>query len=207
MKRSFLALAAFLATGACAIAQTQTPVQTVNVRGVITAFDGNVLTVTTPTGTSKVTLNEGAQVRLVVKSSLAKIVPGAYVGTAAEPQADGMLRAQEVLLFPESLRGRGEGHRPWDLTPKSTMTNATVDEMTPRVVDRVEGRVLTLKYKDGEKQVFVPANVPIVTFEPGDKSMLVSGAHVVIIGATKRDDGSHAAAAVNVGKGDLVPPM
>jgi hypothetical protein len=203
MKKLFLTVLIAVMASGLAIAQAQR----VNVRGTIVALDGNVLSVDAAGTISKIALADNLNVNLVVKSDLAKIAVGTFVGTAALPQPDGMLRAQEVLIFPEAMRGRGEGFRPWDLTPQSTMTNATVDSIVPRKVDRVDGRLLTLKYKEGEKQVFVPANVPIVTFEPGDRGMLVPGAHVVIIGATKRDDGLLAAAGVNVGKDGLTPPM
>lgn len=203
MKKLLSTLLVVVMGSGIAVAQAQR----VNVRGTIVALDGNVLSVNAAGETSKIVLADNFNVNLVVKSDLAKIVAGTYVGTAALPRSDGTLRAQEVLIFPEAMRGRGEGFRPWDLTPESTMTNATVDAVVPRRVDRVEGRMLTLKYKDGEKQVFVPANAPIVTFEPGERSMLVPGARVVIIGATKRDDGFLAAAGVNVGKDGLMPPM
>ena len=198
----FTALIGVMASG-FALAQAQR----VNVRGTIVALDGNVLSVDAAGTTSKIVLAENLNVNLVVKSALSKIAVGTYVGTAALPQPDGVLRAQEVLIFPEAMRGRGEGFRPWDLTAESTMTNATVDSVVPHKVDRVDGRLLTLKYKEGEKLVFVPAYVPIVTFEPGDRSKLVPGARVVIIGATKREDGLLATAGVNVGKDGLMPPM
>jgi hypothetical protein len=92
--------------------------------------------------------------------ALADIKPGSFVGIAAMPQPDGTQRALEVLIFPEAMRGTGEGHYPWDLQPKSTMTNANVEQ----VVTGVDGQTLTVKYKDGEKKIFVPPDVPIVTF-------------------------------------------
>lgn len=200
-----LLISALVVLSASSVANAQS--QRVNVRGTIAAFDGNVLTVTTPSGPVKVALADTYQVRSVVKSDLSNVAVGTYIGTAAEPEADGTLRAQEVLIFPEAMRGAGEGFRPWDLTAKSTMTNATVGAISSATVEKVEGRMMTLKYKDGEKRVFVPANAPVVTFAAGDKTMLVPGAHVVIIGAIKHEDGSLTTAGVNVGKDGLTPPM
>ena len=117
-------------------------------------------------------------------------------------EADGTQRAIEVLLFPEARRGSGEGHYPWDVQPGSMMTNATVAD----VVTVDQARRMTLKYKDGEKTIVVPADAPIVTFEPGDRAMLKPGAHVMF-GAAKQPDGSLTASGVSVGKDGLVPPM
>src|ERR1035437_5632905 len=139
-----------------------------------------------------------------VKSDRAKIVPGTYVGRAAVTQPDGTLRAQEVHIFPEAMRGTGEGHRPYDLGPQSTMTNGTVD--TSAVVESVGDRVLTLKYKGGEKKLFVSKDTPIVAYEAGDAKALVLGAHVYII-AQRGPDGTLSSGRVNVGKNGLVPPM
>jgi hypothetical protein len=142
-------------------------------------------------------------VTAVVKIDATAIKPGAFIGTATMAQPDGTLTSLEVLVLPESMRGSGEGHYPWDLRPGSMMTNATVVD----VVSAGQGsRRVTLKYKDGEKIIVVPEDVPIVTFEPGEKSMLVPGAHVLLT-ATKQPDGSLTAARVAVGKNGLVPPM
>jgi len=118
------------------------------------------------------------------------------------PQADGGLTAVEVHIFPESMRGTGEGHYPWDLQPKSTMTNANVEQ----VVSAVEGRTLTLKYKDGEKKITVPANAPIVTYVAGDKSDIKPGAKVFIV-AVKQADGTLVGRAWRIGRDGLTPPM
>jgi len=139
----------------------------------------------------------------VVRIAPEAITPGSFVGTAALPQPDGTERALEVLVFPESGRGSGEGHYAWDLQPGSMMTNATVATITN--IDNA--RRMTLKYKDGgENVVTVPPNIPIVTFEPGSREMLRPGAHVML-GATVRPDGSLTATRVSVGKDGLVPPM
>ena len=148
------------------------------------------------------TISEKPQIAGIVKASLADIKEGSFVGITAMPQADGTQKAVEVHIFPESMRGTGEGHYPWDLRPQSTMTNANVEQ----VVTAVEGRTLTLKYKGGEKQIFVPAEAPIVAYAPGDKSELKPGAKVFIV-AAKRPDGSLEGRAWRVGRDGLTPPM
>ena len=131
----------------------------------------------------------------------ADIKPRSYIGTAAMPQADGSLVAYEIQIFPESMRGVGEGHHPWDLQPQSTMTNGTVGDVVV-----TQGRTLTLRYKDGEKQVVVSEKAPIITYAPATAAMLTQGAHVIIT-ATRQPDGSLVAQRIGVGKDGLVPPM
>jgi hypothetical protein len=202
---SLLAAAGLAAiVGGTALAQAP---ETTRIRGTIVSFAGDVLTVQGAATTYKVTLPDTVAVTWIVKSDLSKIGPNSYIGTVAVPQPDGTLKATEVQVFPEALRGRGEGSRPWDTIPNSSMTNATVDTIASTTVDKVDGRILTVKYKDGQKQVFVPVNVPIITYVPGDKAALTPGAHVIIIAATKNPDGTYASAGVNVGKDGLVPPM
>jgi hypothetical protein len=170
----------------------------------VVALDGLSLQVKSRSGeTLAIKLADNYVVTAVVKIDATAIKPGSFVGTASMPQPDGTLTSLEVLVLPESMRGTNEGHYPWDLRPGSMMTNATVVD----VVSAGQGaRRMTLKYKDGEKSIVVPEDVPIVTFEPGEKSMLVSGAHVLLT-ATKQPDGSLTAARVAVGKNGLVPPM
>lgn len=176
----------------------------VHVRGEIVKLEGDMLHVKDRQGqpvTVKLAPNFG--VSEVRKADLADIKPGTYVGTAGVPQPDGTLKAIEVLIFPDAMKGVGEGHRLWDLAPQSTMTNATVDG----VATAGAGRTLKLKYKDGEKTVVVPPEAPIVTLGPGTPAMLKPGAHIFIGAATKAADGSLAAARIAVGKDGLVPPM
>jgi len=188
---------------AIALAQAPGALPTQRIRGDVVALDGLNLQVRSRTGeTMVVKLAENYSVTSVVAIGIDKIVQGAFVGTASMPQADGTQTALEVLLFPEARRGSGEGHYPWDLQPGSMMTNATVAD----VVSVGKGRKLTLKYKDGEKVVVVPPEAPIVTFEPGERSMLKPGAHILVT-VTKQPDGSLTAGGVAVGKDGLVPPM
>ncbi len=179
--------------------------QHVNVRGTVVSFAANVLTVDAPAGAEKITLAPDARVTLVVKASLGDIAAGSYIGTAAVPQADGTLRALEVHVFPPG-QTPGAGSRPYDLTPTSSMTNGSVTNMATSRVDNVDARTLTVTYQGGEKQVVVPASVPVVTFAPGDRNALVPGAHV-IVAVTKADDGTLTGTRVSVGKDGLTPPM
>jgi hypothetical protein len=193
----FLALALPLAATAWAQSSTQ------RIRGDVVAIEGQKLQVRTRSGAlADIDLGQQYTVTAVVRVQPEAIVRGSYVGTATLPQSDGTERALEVLVFPESGRGSGEGHYPWDLQPGSMMTNATV----AKIVDVDNARRLTLAYKDGEKVVIVAPNVSIVTFEPGTREMLRPGAHVML-GATVRPDGSLTASRVSVGKDGLVPPM
>ncbi|HEX5863991.1 MAG TPA: hypothetical protein VF014_06995 [Casimicrobiaceae bacterium] len=188
----------------CASALAQTPAPTQRIRGDVVAIDGFNLQVKSRSGeTLSVKLADNYAVTAVVKIDMTAIKPGAFIGTATVPQPDGTLTSLEVLVFPESMRGSNEGHYPWDLKPGSMMTNATIADV---VSVAQGGRRMTLKYKDGDKSIVVPQDVPIVTFEPGDKAMLVPGAHILIT-AIKQPDGSLTAARVAVGKDGLVPPM
>jgi hypothetical protein len=126
---------------------------------------------------------------------------GRFVGTTAVPGPDGSLSALEVHVFPEAARGTGEGHRPWDLEPGSTMTNATVAALTTGANDRT----MVLRYKDGEKKIRVPNGVPVVTMKPGDRSLLVAGARVIVTGQVR--NGQPVAVRVIVGRNGFAPPM
>ncbi len=175
--------------------------QTVRVRGTVEKLDGNTLTVKSTDGaTINVMLTGNVQVVGVVKASVAEIKPGSYIGSGAMPQADGTQKSVEVHIFAETQRGTGDGHRPWTL-PNSTMTNGEVGN----TVSGVDGQVITVKYKGGEKKIVVGPNVPIVRYEIGEKSELKPGAHISIINGVKKPDGTIEAARVNVGRGDVVP--
>jgi hypothetical protein len=144
-------LAAPLVCAQVAWAQDPPPVR---VRGTIERVDGSTYVVKARDGAElKLTVADNAQIAGIIKASLSDIKQNSFVGVTAMPQPDGSLSAVEVHIFPESMRGTGEGHYPWDLQPQSTMTNANVEE----VVSAVDGRTLTLKYKDGEKKISAPA--------------------------------------------------
>jgi hypothetical protein len=194
---------ALLLTTSAAFAQQQP--STVRVRGTVEGVDGPILMVKSRDGqtTYKVRMADNVAVRGVVKASLSDIKQNSFIGVTGMPQADGSQKAVEIHIFPEALRGTGEGHRPWDLTPNSTMTNATVAQM----VKGVEGDEITLKYKDGEKKIRVVPNTTIVTYVPADKSELKAGAKIFIAAANKKEDGTLEAATVSVGRDGITPPM
>jgi hypothetical protein len=193
-------LAAPLVCAQFAWAQDPPPVR---IRGTIERVDGTICVVKARDGAElKLTIADHPQIAGIIKASLSDIKQNSFVGVTAMPQPDGSLNAVEVHIFPESMRGTGEGHYPWDLQPQSTMTNANVEQ----VVSAVAGRTLTLKYKDGEKKITVPANAPIVTYVPGDKSDIKPGAKAFIV-AVKQADGTLQGRAWRIGRDGLTPPM
>ena len=219
-RRTVFAAVASLAMGSVAFAQTpappaaatppaaapsmapaSTPAPT-RVRGVISKIDAHELQVTTRGG-DKVTLKlaDKLGVRWIEPIKVSAIKPGSFIGTAAVAQPDGTLKALEIQVFPESMRGVGEGHRPWDLGANSSMTNGTVGDLKVS-----KGRMLTLTYKGGEQKVFVPPKAPVITYAPATKAALTKGAHVIVT-ALHNADGTLTAANVGVGKHGLVPPM
>jgi Domain of unknown function (DUF5666) len=182
------------------LASAQAPVR---IRGTITKVDGQTLSIKSREGQDlTVKLTPTGSVGAVIKASLTDIKAGSFVGIAALADGKGGWRALEVLIFPEAMRGTGEGDRPWDLVPESTMTNAAVSD----VVTKVDGHTLTLKFKEGEKTFTVAPDTAIVTFAPADKIELKPGAKVFIGGAMKQADGSFETTRVNVGRG-IDPPM
>jgi hypothetical protein len=175
----------------------------VRVRGTIERVDGNIYIVKARDGSRlKLTLAPNAGVAASVKSALSDIKSGSYIGVAALPLPDGSQRALEVHIFHESMRGTGEGHRPWDLQPKSTMTNATVD----KVISAVDGSMLTVKYKGGEQQILVPSDTVIVTYLPGRLAELAPGAVIFVPAASRQVDGTLQAQRIMVGR-DIAPPQ
>ena len=194
------AVVAFLAIAALSPARAA---ETVHVRGAIVSLDGSTLTVKTREGPdAAVTLKPGFKVAGIAKASVGDIKPGDFVGIASLPAAAGGDAAVEVLVFPPAMKGTGEGSYPWDLKPKSTMTNATVTN----AVKGVEGRTLKLSYKGGEKTISIPDGTPIVTFGPATEADLKPGA-TVFVPAQRGDNGALAAGFVAVGTNGVNPPM
>jgi hypothetical protein len=176
--------------------------QTLRVTGVVESFDGRVLAIRSDKlGEVKVSLAANATVFGVAEAKLADVKPGSYIGVGAMPQPDGSQRAIQVTILAESQRGLSEGHRPWDARPNSTMTNGTVDQ----TVGSVDGQVVMIKYKDGEKKIVVPPDAIIRAYVVGDKSELKPGARIAIVRALKKSDGALEADRVNVGRGEMVP--
>src|SRR5712691_9840330 len=197
-------IAALLIAGLSAVALAQAPANPpVRIRGTVEKIDGQILTVKARSGeTMTVKLADNFVVMGVAKASVADIGSGKFIGTTTVGERDGALVALEVHIFPENMRGTGEGHYDWDLRPSSKMTNANV----ANVVNMGKDRVLTVQYKGGEKKVLVPENAVIVSFSPTDRSELKPGAKV-FLNAQRQPDGSLTAARVNVGLHGQVPPM
>jgi len=179
------------------------PAPTQRISGTIERADGHTIVVRPLEGggTFEIDLTPKVAVFGVSNAKLDDIKPGAFIGVGAMPQPDGSQRAVQVTVFAESQRGSGEGHRPWDARPNSTMTNGTVDER----VTSVEGPVLTVKYRDGEKKIVVPAEATILAYSVSDLSELKPGAHVALLRVTKKLNGSLEADRVNVGRGGVIP--
>ena len=171
-------------------------------RATVESFDGTTLVVKERSGeVISLALADNFAVNEVVPIELSAIEPNSYVGIASTPQADGTLQALEVLVFPEAARGSGEGHYPWDLQPGSMMTNATVGD----VASTAQGRTLKLRYKGGEQTVTVAANAPVVTFKPGDRTLIVPGAKVVVTAQLR--NGKPTALRALAGRNGFTPPM
>ena len=201
--------ASLLGLSVATMTWAQTAAPSVRLRAVIEKVDAVSMTVKERSG-EVITLVRPANMDVseVFAVALGDIKPGSYIGTAAMPQADGTQLALEVLIFPEAARGSGEGHRPWDLRPESTMTNATVADLSAAPSSVPNGQMLTLKYKDGEKTVIVPFGVPVVSFKPAkadEKILLIPGAQVMITAQEK--DGKPTALRVIVGRNGFAPPM
>jgi hypothetical protein len=196
-------VAAAVVAASCLYAIAQQPPAPSRVRGTIEAVDGDVLSVKSRSGEDvKLRMSSDMRVVGITRISLSDIKVGSFIGTTTVPGPDGGANAIEVHLFPEDMRGTGEGSRPFDLRPNSTMTNATVAE----AVAGNDGHTLTVKYKDGEKKVVVSPDTPVVTYVPADKSDLKAGAKVIAF-MKKLPDGSFETNRVNVGRDGLTPPM
>lgn len=192
--------AAALVTASASYAQTPAPSR---IRGEIVSLTGDTLIVHR-TNADNVTIDFKPDVGVgaVKNVKLTDIKPGDYVGAASTPGADGKLTAREVLVFPEAMRGNGDGHYAWDLGPNTTMTNANVDT----VVKGNSGRELTLSYKGGSKTVTVPENAPVVTFTDAARGDVVAGKKVFVV-AKPDGPGKYTALRVIVEKDGVVPPM
>jgi hypothetical protein len=195
-----LAVVSVLASPAWA-QQSPTPTR---IRGTIESVDGKTMSIKTREGADvKVNMTDDIAVVGIAKTSLSEIKQGSYIGVSGMPQPDGSQKALAIHIFPEAMRGASEGFRAWDLRPNSTMTNATVAQ----TVAGVDGQVIDVKYKDGEKKVVVAPDTAIVAFVTGEKSEIKPGAKVIIFGAMKKDDGSLETNRIGVGRDGIAPPM
>jgi hypothetical protein len=199
--RAFVALS-FSLVGFVLPASAQ---DTVRIRGTIESVDGAVYTIKNRDGAElKFTMAETNPLYVaIVKSTMADIKSGMFVGATGVTQPDGSQKAIEVHIFPESMRGTGEGHYDWDLKPGTKMTNASVEQ----TVGGVDGPVLTVKYKDGEKKIMVTPETAVVTYVIGDKADLKVGTKVFVGAAKKQPDGTLQAPRITYGKDGLTPPM
>jgi len=182
----------------------------VRVRGTIDQIEGSMMIVKSREGdTLRIKLADDGSVIALEKASLAHIKPNSYVGSTAMPQPDGTWKAVEVHIFPEAMRGIGEGDRPYDYRPQSTMTNGTVNNVGKSTVGGTvssEGSTITLSYKDGSKKIEVTSETVIVSYLPGSREELKPGARIYIPAATRQADGTLMTARINVGRG-IAPPM
>ena len=206
-RRAFGAAGFALAFATTASLAQQQP-QTTRIRAMIEKVDGDVLMVKARNGDQlKVTMADNARYAAMIKATLDELKPDTYIGVTSMPQPDGTLKAVAIHIFQPNQRGTGEGHRPWDLTPGSMMTNAAIET----TVASTDGQSITVKYKQGEKvedkKVLVTPQTAIVRYVPGDKDELKTGVHIIIGAATKNADGSFGAAALNYGRDGIVPPM
>jgi hypothetical protein len=198
--RPLLAFALVATSSIFALAQQTSPSR---VRGTIESVDGETLMVKSRSGEDvKLTMTGDIRVVGIIKIALSDIKVGSFIGVTTVPGPDGANNAVEVHVFPEDMRGTGEGSRPYDLKPNSSMTNATVAES----VAGNDGHTLLIKYKDGEKKVVVGPDTPVVTYVPADKPDLKPGAKVIAF-MKKLPDGSFETNRVSVGRDGLTPPM
>jgi hypothetical protein len=190
------ALATVFAVSAASAQQAQ------RINGTIDKVEGNTLFIKSDGGPVTLKLADNSLIVGVVKASIADIKQGAYVGSGAVPQPDGSQKAVEVHIFHESMRGTGDGHRPgWPGAPNGTMTNGEVGQS----VSSVDGPVLTVKYKDGEKKIIVGPSTPIVKYELADKTDLKAGKAIAVNAATKNTDGTFSTNRINVDRGGMLP--
>ena len=178
--------------------------ETVRIRGTIEKVDGPVYVVKNRDGAElKLTMTDNPLYVAIVKSTMADIKPGMFVGSTGMTQPDGSQKAIEVHIFPESMRGTGEGHYDWDLKPNTKMTNANVEQ----TVAGVDGPLLSVKYKDGEKKLLVTPETVVVTYVPGNKEDLKPGTKIFVAAAKKQPDGTLQTPRITYGKDGLTPPM
>jgi hypothetical protein len=197
-------IAGLLLTAFAAVAVAQAPANPqVRIRGTVEKLDGQMLTVKTNAGQSMtVKMADNFVVMGIVKASIADVASGKFIGTTTVGERNGGLVALEIHIFPENMRGTGEGHRDWDLRPESKMTNANVAD----VKSMGKERMLTVQYKGGEKQILVTEGTAVVSYSPADKGELKPGAPIFVV-AARQADGSLTAPRVNVGLRGQVPPM
>lgn len=190
---------------AAALTVTAIAQNAIRVRGSIERVEGRTLFVKDRDGADlRIRLTDDAQVLGLEKASIADIKPGAFVGAAAMRVAGGGLMALEIHIFPEHMRGTGEGHRDgYDLKPGSSMTNGAVMD----AVVEPDGKTLRVQYKGGEQKITVTPQTPVVTYVPATVADLKPGVRILVFRATRLPDGTVEAARINVGMNGITPPM
>ena len=180
-------------------ASAQEPVR---IRGTIERIEGPVFVVKNRDGAElKLTVTDNPLFVAIAPSTMADIKPGMFVGSAGMMQPDGTQKAIEVHIFPESMRGTGEGHYDWDLKPNTKMTNANVEQ----TVAGVDGQILSVKYKDGEKKLLVTPETVVVTYVPGNRDELKPGTRIFVAAAKKQPDGSLQTPRITYGRNGAGP--
>jgi hypothetical protein len=176
--------------------------ETVRIRGTIERIEGPVYVVKNRDGAElKLTVTDNPLFVAIAPSAMADIKPGMFIGSAGMMQPDGTQKAIEVHIFPESMRGTGEGHYDWDLKPQSKMTNGNVEQS----VAAVDGPVLSVKYKDGEKKLLVTPETVVVTYVPGNKDELKPGTRIFVAAAKKQPDGTLQTPRITYGRNGAGP--
>jgi hypothetical protein len=176
--------------------------ETVRIRGTIERVEGPVYVVKNRDGAElKLTVTDNPLFVAIAPSAMADIKPGIFIGSAGMMQPDGTQKAIEVHIFPESMRGTGEGHYDWDLKPQSKMTNGNVEQS----VAAVDGPVLSVKYKDGEKKLLVTPETVVVTYVPGNKDELKPGTKIFVAAAKKQPDGTLQTPRITYGRNGAGP--
>src|SRR6476659_9332788 len=176
--------------------------ESVRIRGTVERIEGPVYVVKNRDGNEvKLTLTDNPLFVVIVPSTMADIKQGMFVGSAGMMQPDGVQKAIEVHIFPESMRGTGEGHYDCDLLPKSKMTNANVEH----AVNSVDGQVLSVKYKDGEKKLLVTPETVVVTYEFGKREEVLPGTKIFVSAAKKQPDGTVQTPRITYGRNGQAP--
>jgi hypothetical protein len=198
IQRVLLAAASFALVCTALPAHAQ---EIVRIRGTVERIDGPAYVIKSRDGAElKLTLTDNPLYVAIAPSTMADIKPGMFVGSAGMMQPDGTQKAIEVHIFPESMRGTGEGHYDWDLKPQSKMTNGNVDQS----VSGVDGPVLSVKYKDGEKKLVVTPETVVVTYVIGNKDEVQPGTKV-FVAAKKQPDGTFQAPRITYGRNGAGP--
>jgi hypothetical protein len=199
MARRMMMAASLISIGMALPASAQ---ETVRIRGTVERIEGPVYVVKNRDGSGvKLTVTDNPLFVAIVPSKMTDIKQGMFVGSAGMMQPDGTQKAIEVHIFPESMRGTGEGHYDWDLLPKSKMTNANVEQ----AVTGVDGQTLSVKYKDGEKKLLVTPETVVVTYEIGKKEEVQPGTKIFVAAAKKQPDGTVQAPRITYGRNGQAP--